>query len=98
MFSKVYFLKLWLPFAVLSLITTLLTVYSIQPKLGIEVVSGWDLFRNIVLMWMPQTGLAVFLYLYWYWEWPILAKYSISLSLSWGIVLGLGLMGTQIPV
>jgi len=56
------------------------------------------LFRNIVLMWMPQTGLAVFLYLYWYWEWPILAKYSIVLSLSWGIVLGLGLMGTQIPV
>ena len=50
MFSKVYFLKLWLPFAVLSLFTTLLTVYSIQPKLGIEVVSGWDLFRNIVLM------------------------------------------------
>jgi hypothetical protein len=50
MFSKVYFLKLWLPFAVLSLFTTLLTVYCIQPKLGIEVVSGWDLFRNIVLM------------------------------------------------
>jgi hypothetical protein len=50
MFSKVYFLKLWLPFAVLSLFTTLLTVYSIQPKLGIEVASGWDLFRNIVLM------------------------------------------------
>jgi hypothetical protein len=50
------------------------------------------------LMWMPQTGLAVFLYLYWYWEWPILAKYSIVLSLSWVIVLGLGLMGTQIPV
>jgi hypothetical protein len=66
--------------------------------LGIEVASGWDLFRNIVLMWMPQTGLAVFLYLYWYWEWPILAKYSIVLSLSWVIVLGLGLMGTQIPV
>ena len=36
MFSKVYFLKLWLPFAVLSLFTTLLTVYSIQPKLGIR--------------------------------------------------------------
>ena len=98
MFSKVYFLKLWLPFAVLSLFTTLLMVYGIQPKLGIEVASGWDLFRNIVLMWMPQTGLAVFLYLYWYWEWPILAKYSIALSLSWGIVLGLGLMATQIPV
>ncbi len=55
MFSKVYFLKLWLPFAVVTLFTTLLTVYSIQPKLGIEVASGWDLFRNIVLMWMPQT-------------------------------------------
>ena len=26
------------------------------------------------------------------------AKYSIALFLSWGIVLGLGLMGTQIPV
>lgn len=98
MFSKVYFLKLWVPYAVVTLLTTLLMVYSIQPKLGFEVASGWDLFRNIVLMWMPQTGLAVFLYLYWYWEWPILAKYSISLSLSWGIVLGLGLMGTQIPV
>ena len=98
MFSKVYFLKLWVPYAVVTLLTTLLTVYSIQPKLGFEVVSGWDLFRNIVLMWMPQTGLAVFLYLYWYWEWPILAKYIISLSLSWGIVLGLGLMGTQISV
>ena len=98
MFSKVYFLKLWVPYAVVTLLTTLLTVYSIQPKLGFEVASGWDLFRNIVLMWMPQTALAVFLYLYWYWEWPILAKYSIVLSLSWGIVLGLGLMGTQIPV
>ena len=48
MFSKVYFLKLWLPFAVITLFTTLLTVYSIQPKLGIEVASGWDLVRNIV--------------------------------------------------
>ena len=98
MFLKVYFLKLWLPFAVLSLFTTLLTVYSIQPKLGIEVASGWDLVRNIVFMWGAKTGLAVFLYLYWYWEWPILAKYSIALFLSWGLVLGLGLMGTQIPV
>jgi hypothetical protein len=49
-------------------------------------------------MWGAKTGLAVFLFLYWYWEWPILAKYSIALFLSWGIVLGLGLMGTQIPV
>ena len=55
MFSKVYFLKLWVPYAVVTLLTTLLTVYSIQPKLGFEVASGWDLFRNIVLMWMPQT-------------------------------------------
>ena len=37
MFSKVYFLMLWLPFAVITLFTTSLTVYSIQPKLGIEV-------------------------------------------------------------
>ena len=98
MFSKVYFLRLWLPFAVITLFTTLLTVYSIQPKLGFEVASGWDLFRNIVLMWMPQTALAVFLYLYWYWEWPILAKFSIAWFLSWVTTLGLGLMGTQIPV
>jgi hypothetical protein len=50
MFSKVYFLKLWLPFAVITLFTTSLTVYS------------------------------------------------IALFLSWGLVLALGLMGTQILV
>jgi len=98
MFSKVYFLKLWLPFAVITLFTTSLTVYSIQPKFGIEVASGWDLFRNIVLMWMPQTALAVFLYLYWYWEWPARVKFTTAFFLSWVTTLGLGLMGTQIPV
>ena len=97
MFSKVYFLRLWVPYAVITLFTTLLTVYSIQPKLGFEVASGWVLVRNIVFMWGAKTGLAVFLFLYWYWEWPILAKYCIALFLSWGIVLGLGLMGAQIP-
>ncbi|MCH1534531.1 MAG: hypothetical protein L7S65_06230 [Schleiferiaceae bacterium] len=97
MFSKVYFLRLWVPYAVITLFTTLLTVYCIQPQLGIEVASGWVLVRNIVFMWGAKTGLAVFLYLYWYWEWPTLAKHIIALSLSWGMVLGLGLMGTQIP-
>jgi|SRR5210317_1026673 hypothetical protein len=98
MFSKVYFLKLWVPYAVVTLLTTLLTVYSIQPKLGFEVASGWDLFRNIVLMWIPQTALAVFLYLYWYWEWPARVKFTTAFLLSWVTTLGLGLMGTQIPV
>ena len=50
MFSKVYFLRLWVPYAVITLFTTLLTVYSIQPKLGFEVASGWVLVRNIVFL------------------------------------------------
>jgi hypothetical protein len=29
MFSKVYFLRLWVPYAVFTLFTTLLTVYGI---------------------------------------------------------------------
>jgi hypothetical protein len=49
MFSKVYFLRLWVPYAAITLFTTLLTVYSIQPKLGFELTSGWVLVRNIVL-------------------------------------------------
>jgi hypothetical protein len=48
MFSKVYFLKLWLPFAVITLFTTSLTVYSIALffKLGFSAYTRSNGYTN----------------------------------------------------